>query len=67
MDVYDWITNAFVTTGSGTPDDETTLTHQQRRDSTGVDVDTGIWTKVLSTLTNFTKGQIYIIQVTNSM
>lgn len=66
LDVYDWTTNDFVATGSGTPDDETTMTHQQRRDSTGADVDTGIWTAVLSTLTNFTEGQVYIAQVTNS-
>lgn len=66
LDVYDWTTNDFVATGSGTPDDETTMTHQQRRDSGGTDEDTGIWTAVLSTLTNFTSGQIYIAQVTNS-
>lgn len=66
LDVYDWTTNDFVAPGSGTPDDETTMTHQQRRDSNGTDVDTGIWTKVLSTLTNFVVGQVYIVQVTNT-
>lgn len=66
LDVYDWTTDDFVATGSGTPDDETTMTHRQRRDSSGADVDTGIWTAVLSTLTNWTSGQIYIAQVTNS-
>jgi len=66
LDVYDWTTNDFVAVGSGTPDDETTMTHQNRRDSTGVDVATGVWTKVLSTLTNFVEGQVYIAQVTNS-
>lgn len=66
LDVYDWTTNDFVAPGGGTPDDETTMTHQQRRDSTGADVDTGIWTAVLSTLTNWTAGQVYVIQITNT-
>jgi len=66
LDVYDWTTNDFVAPGAGTPDDETTMTHQQRRDSTGADVDTGVWTDVLSTLTNWTTGQVYIAQVTNT-
>lgn len=66
LDVYDWTTNDFVAPGGGTPDDETTMTHRQRRDSTGADVDTGIWTTVLSTLTNWTVGQVYIAQVTHS-
>lgn len=66
LDVYDWTTNDFVAPGGGTPDDETTMTHQQRRDSTGADVDTGIWTNVLSTLTNWTTGQVYVAQVTNT-
>ncbi len=66
LDVYDWTTNDFVATGAGTPDDETTMTHQNRRDSSGADVATGIWTKVLTTLTNFTEGGIYICQVTNT-
>lgn len=66
LDVYDWTTNDFVAAGSGTPDDETTMTHRQRRDSTGADVDTGVWTVVLSTLTNWTKGQVYIAKVTNT-
>src|SRR5687767_8141702 len=56
LDVLDWTTFGFVATGSGTPDDETTMTHRSRRDSTGADVATGVWTAVLSTLTNFTKG-----------
>jgi hypothetical protein len=63
LDVYDWTTNDFVATGSGTPDDETTMTQQQRRDSSGADVDTGIWTKVLSTLTNWTVGRVYRMTV----
>jgi hypothetical protein len=66
LDVYDWTTNDFVAAGAGTPDDETTMTHRQRRDSSGADVDTGIWTAVLSTLTNFVTGQVYITQVTNT-
>ena len=66
LDVYDWTTNDFVAPGAGTPDDETTMTHRQRRDSTGADVDTGIWTAVLSTLTNWTAGQVYVIQITNT-
>lgn len=66
LDVYDWTTNNFVAIGSGTPDDETTMTHQLRRDSSGADVATGIWTVVLSSLTNFTIGNVYIAQVTNS-
>lgn len=66
LDVYDWTTNDFVATGSGTPDDETTMTHRQRRDSTGADVNTGIWTAVLTTLTNWTVGQVYIAKITNT-
>jgi hypothetical protein len=66
LDVLDWTTNDFVAPGSGTPDDETTMTHRVRRDSTGADVNTGIWTTVLSTLTNFSEGQVYIAQVTNT-
>ncbi len=66
LDVYDWTTNDFVAPGAGTPDDETTMVHRQRRDSTGVDVNTGVWTAVLSTLTNFVAGTIYIIQITNT-
>jgi len=64
--VLDWTTFAFVATGSGTPDDETTMTHQNRRDSSGADVATGIWTARLTNLTNFEEGQVYLIQVTNS-
>lgn len=66
LDVLDWTTNGFVAPGSGTPDDETTMTHRVRRDSSGADVNTGIWTAVLSTLTNWTEGQVYIAQVTNT-
>lgn len=66
LDVYDWTTNNFVAPGSGTPDDETTMTHRQRRDSSGADVNTGIWTNVLSTLTNWADGQVYLIEVNNS-
>lgn len=66
LDVYDWTTNDFVAAGAGTPDDETTMTHQVRRDSGGSDVATGIWTAVLSTLTNFVAGQVYIAQITNT-
>lgn len=66
LDVYDWTADAFVAPGSGTPDDETTMTHQVRRDSSGADVATGIWTKVLSDLDALTAGQVYIAQVTNS-
>jgi hypothetical protein len=67
LEVYDWTTNDFVATGAGTPDDETTMTQRDRRDSTGADVATGIWTVVLSTLTNFAEGQVYIAQATNSL
>ena len=66
LDVYDWTADAFVAVGSGTPDDETTMTHRQRRDSSGADVDTGIWTAVLSALTAFAAGQVYITQITNT-
>ena len=66
LNVFDWTTNDFVAPGAGTPDDETTMTHQQRRDSTGADVDTGIWTKALATLTNFVEGAVYILQITNT-
>ena len=66
LDVLDWTTFGFVAPGSGTPDDETTMTHRVRRDSGGTDENTGIWTAVLSTLTNFTVNQVYIAQVTNS-
>lgn len=63
--VLDWTTYEFVATGTGTPDDETTLTHQLRRDSSGSDVATGIWTAVLDTLTALTTEGIYIAQVTH--
>ncbi len=63
LKVYDWTTHDWVATGAGTPDDETTMTHRQRRDSTGADLDTGIWTKVLATLTNWTAGNIYFVEV----
>lgn len=67
LDVYDWTTNDFVAPGSGTPDDETTMMHRVRRDSSDADVATGIWTAVLSTLTNWTVGQVYVIQITNTL
>ena len=63
--VYDWTADQFVACGAGTPDDEQTMTHQQRRDSSGADVDTGVWTRVLTALTAFTKGQVYLVEVTN--
>jgi hypothetical protein len=66
LKVLDWTANTFVATGSGTPDDEGTMTHQNRRDSGGTDVATGVWTVVLSTLTNFIEGNVYIVQVTNT-
>jgi hypothetical protein len=66
LDVYDWTTNDFVAPGAGTPDDETTMTHRVRRDSSDADVNTGVWTAVLTTLTNFTYGHVYIQQVTNT-
>lgn len=66
LDVLDWTTFAFVAPGAGSPDDETTMTHRLRRDSSGADVSTGIWTAVLATLTALTAGGIYIAQVTHS-
>jgi hypothetical protein len=66
LDVLDWTTWDFVAAGSGTPDDEGTLTHVQRRDSSGADVDTGLWLGSITTLTNFTVGQKYIVAITNS-
>lgn len=66
LDVLDWTTFGFVAPGSGTPDDEEVMTHRVRRDSSGADVNTGIWTAILSTLTNFTEGQVYIAQITNT-
>ena len=63
LDVYDWTTNDFVAPGSGTPDDETTMTQRVYRDSTGADLNTGIWSVILTTLTNWTVGQVYIIYI----
>lgn len=67
LDIYDWTTNDFVAPGSGTPDDETTMTNAVRRDSTGSDIATGVWLKTLSTLTNFTANQIYIAETYNAL
>lgn len=66
LDVLDWTTWDFVAIGSGTPDDEGTMTHRNRRDSTGADVPTGFWTASITTLTNFTIGQVYLVKITNT-
>lgn len=66
IDVYDWTADSFVATGSGTPDDEDTMSAQNYRDSTGADLASGVWTKVLTNVGQFTKGQVYIVRVTNT-
>jgi hypothetical protein len=73
---FDWYTNTFKATGmtatSVSPAGDksiATMVHQQRLGpNAGSDgfVDTGIWTKVAATVTGFTVGGIYIMQVTNT-
>lgn len=58
---YDFNDNTFKTTSLTTA--TATPTHQQGNNAT---YNTGIWTYVLSTLTNFTVGNIYIVQFYNS-
>lgn len=61
---YDFGDNTFKT---GTPsDDETTLTHRQYTDHAGASQDTGLWTGALTTVSGFTLGGIYLVQVSNS-
>lgn len=57
---YDFNDNTFKTTALTTG--SASMTHRTGNNST---VNTGIWTYVLSTLTGFTKGAIYIMMVSH--
>jgi hypothetical protein len=58
---YDFSSNTFKTTALTTP--TLAMTHRQGNNST---YDTGIWTARLATLTGFTSGLIYIVQISNT-
>ena len=58
---YDFSSNTFKTTALTTA--TAAMTHRQGNNST---VNTGVWTAALATLTGFTNGAIYVVQVNNS-
>ena len=58
---YDWNDNTFKTTALTT--EYQTATHQTGNNST---TNTGVWTKALTTLTGFTVGGIYLVQLRNT-
>ena len=61
LKTYDFSDDTFKTTAC--TDDEQEMTHRAANNGS---VDTGLWTYVLSTLTGFTVGGVYVVQVTNS-
>lgn len=64
---YDWGNDIFVNTDVADPDDHETPVHRMSNLGGSNNVPTGIWTYSHSTLTDFVKGNIYIVQITNSL
>src|ERR1700682_894 len=54
LTTYDWSSNTFKTSGMTSANSTSTMTHQSRIGDADAAVSTGVWTKVLSTLTGFT-------------
>lgn len=63
---YDWSSHTFKTSGMTSSNSTASLTHRNRIGDSDASVATGIWTKVESTLTGFTRGNIYFANFSHS-
>lgn len=63
---YDFSSNTFKTSSMTTSGSTASMTHRSRIGDSDAAVTLGVWTYVLSTLTGFTEGAIYLVTVSNS-